>query len=252
MLPVKFIEIDHLKVAYRVGGKGSPVVLLHGWGAESGTFQSVFDHLTNSHQVFSLDLPGFGLSEIPPKAWDAIDYANLLSSFLDKHNIKKASLIGHSYGGRISIVIASEEPEKIEKVILVNSAGIKSKRTLKFYCKYLLARIGRIFRRFGNFGNQLANRIADKVGSKDYKEAGPMRDTMVKSVNQDLYPFLCKISAETLLIWGEDDKDTPLSAGKKMEKEIPNAKLVVLKDAGHFSYLDQTEQFLQIVNNFLE
>ncbi len=252
MLSVKFIEIDNLKVAYRVGGTGSPVVLLHGWGAESGTFQSVFDSLSSSHQVYSLDLPGFGLSEIPPIAWDAIDYAKLLSSFLDKLNIKKASLIGHSYGGRISIVIAAEEPEKIEKVILVNSAGIKPRRTLKFYCKYLLARIGRIFRRLGRFGNQLANRIADRVGSRDYKEAGPMRGTMVKSVNQDLNPFLSKISAETLLIWGEDDNDTPVSSGRKMENEIPNAELVVLKDAGHFSYLDQTEQFLQIVSNFLE
>lgn len=252
MLSVKFIEIDNLKVAYRVGGTGPPVVLLHGWGAESGTFQSVFASLSSSHQVYSLDLPGFGLSEIPPIAWDAIDYAKLLSSFLDKLNIIKASLIGHSYGGRISIVIAAEEPEKIEKVILVNSAGIKPRRTLKFYCKYLLGRIGRIFRRLGSFGNRLANSIAERVGSRDYKEAGPMRGTMVKSVNQDLSPFLCKIRAETLLIWGEDDNETPLSSGRKMEKEITNAELVVLEDAGHFSYLDQTEQFIQIVSNFLE
>lgn len=252
MLPVKFIKIDNLKVAYRVGGTGSPVVLLHGWGAESTTFQSVFDSLSSSHQVYSLDLPGFGLSEIPPIAWDATDYANLLSIFLDKLNIKRASLIGHSYGGRISIVIASEKPEKVDKVILVNSAGIKPKRTVKFYCKYLLARIGRIFRRFGSFGNQFADSIADRVGSRDYKEAGPMKSTMVKSVNQDLLPFLCKIRAETLLIWGENDNDTPLSSGRIMEKEIPNVKLVVLKEAGHFSYLDQTEQFLQIVSNFLE
>lgn len=252
MQSVKFIEIDNLKVAYRVGGSGSPVVLLHGWGAESGTFQSVFDSLSSSHQVYALDLPGFGLSEIPPIAWDALDYAKLLSNFLDKLNIVKASLIGHSYGGRISIVIAANEPEKIQKVILVNSAGIKPRRTMKYYCKYILARIGRIFRRLGSYGNTLADSIADRVGSKDYKEAGPMRGTMVKSVNQDLRPFLSKIRTHTLLIWGEDDYDTPLSSGRKMEKEIPNAELVVLKNAGHFSYLDQSKQFIQLVSTFLE
>ncbi|RKU26028.1 alpha/beta hydrolase [Candidatus Poribacteria bacterium] len=252
MHSVKFIEIDNLKVAYRVGGFGSPVVLLHGWGAESGTFKSVFDHLSSSHQVYALDLPGFGLSEIPPEPWNATDYAKLLSSFLDKLNIGKASLIGHSYGGRISIVIAANEPEKIEKVILVNSAGLKPKRNLKYYCKYLLSRFGRVFRRLGSFGNSFADRIADIVGSRDYKEAGPMRGTMVKSVNQDLHPCLSKIRNQTLLIWGEHDKDTPLSSGRIMEKEIPNSKLVVLKDAGHFSYLDQTEQFVQMVSNFLD
>ena len=252
MRSVKFIEIDNLKVAYRVGGSGFPVVLLHGWGAESGTFDSVFESLSSSHQVYVLDLPGFGLSEMPPVAWDATDYAKLLSSFLDKLNIGKVSLIGHSYGGRISIVIAAYEPNKIEKVILVNSAGLKPRRTLTFYCKYLLSMIGRIFRRLGGFGNSFADSIADRVGSRDYKEAGAMRGTMVKSVNQDLHPFLSKIRSETLLIWGEDDHDTPLSSGKKMEKEIPNAELLVIKDAGHFSYLDQTEQFIQMVSNFLE
>lgn len=252
MHSVKFIEIDNLKVAYRVGGSGSPVVLLHGWGAESGTFQSIFDRLSNSHKVYAIDLPGFGLSEIPSEAWDATNYAKLLSSFLDKLNIAKVSLIGHSYGGRISIVIAANEPEKIGKVILVNSAGLKPRRTPIYYCKYLLSRIGRIFRRLGSYGNRLADSIADRVGSRDYKQAGLMRGTMVKSVNQDLRPFLSKIRAETLLIWGEDDKDTPLSSGRKMKQEIPNSQLVVLKDAGHYSYLDQTEQFLQMASNFLE
>ena len=246
-----FTEIDNLKIAYQVEGAGTPVVLLHGWGGEANSFRPVFDRLSLSHQVYALDLPGFGLSETPPTAWDASDYAKFLSAFFYELNIKKAHLIGHSYGGRISIVMAAEEPEKVDKLILVDSAGIIPPRTAKYYIRISLAKIGRLMRHCGTLGDRLADGIAQRVGSKDYREAGAMRATMVKSVNQDLRPLLPKIQASTLLIWGENDTDTPISFGKIMEKEIPDAGLVILKDAGHFSYLDQLPQFCEIVGNFL-
>lgn len=246
-----FTEIDSLKVAYQVKGSGTPVVLLHGWGGEANSFKPVFDSLSKSYQVYVLDLPGFGLSEIPPNAWDAGDYAIFLSSFFKNHGISKAHLIGHSYGGRISIVMAAREPEKVDKLILVDSAGIIPPRSAKYYIRVGFAKIGHLLRCLGTVGNRLADGISRHSGSKDYREAGPMRPTLVKSVNQDLRPYLPKIQASTLLIWGENDKDTPVSYGKIMEEEIPDAALVILKDAGHFSYLDQFPQFCQIVENFL-
>ncbi len=246
-----FIEINDLKIAYQVEGTGSPVVLLHGWGGEANSFKPVFDWLSRSYQVYALDLPGFGLSEMPSTAWDASDYAQFLSAFFHKFNIDKAHLIGHSYGGRISIVMAAEEPEKVDKLILVDSAGIIPPRTVKYYIRVSVAKIGRLMRCCGTLGNRLADSIAQRVGSRDYQEAGPMRATLVKSVNQNLRPLLPKIQASTLLIWGENDTDTPISFGKIMEKEIPDAGLVILKDAGHFSYLDQLPQFREIVANFL-
>ncbi len=246
-----FTEIDNLKIAYQVAGSGTPIVLLHGWGGEANSFKPVFDWLSSSYQVYALDLPGFGLSELPPAAWDASDYAKFLSAFFHKLNINKAHLIGHSYGGRISIVLAAEEPEKVEKLILVDSAGIIPRRTAKYYIRIGFAKIGRVMRYCGTLGDKLADSISQWVGSKDYREAGPMRSTMVKSVNQNLRPLLSKIQASTLLIWGENDTDTPVSFGKIMEKEIPDAGLIVLKDAGHFSYLDQLPQFCEIVTKFL-
>lgn len=246
-----FTEINNLKIAYQVEGTGPVVVLLHGWGGEANSFIPVFDRLSRSYQVYALDLPGFGLSEIPPTGWDASGYANFLSAFFDKLNINKAHLIGHSYGGRISIVMAAEKPEKVDKLILVDSAGIIPPRTMKYHVRISIAKIGRLIRCCGRIGNRLADIIAQKVGSKDYREAGPMRATLVKSVNQNLRPLLPKIQASTLLIWGENDTDTPVSFGTIMEKEIPDAELVILKDAGHFSYLDQLPQFCEIVTNFL-
>ncbi len=248
---VKFIEIDNLKIAYQVEGSGTPVILLHGWGAEANTFSYVFDRLSNTYQIYALDLPGFGLSEIPPNAWDASDYAKLIATFYSNLNINKAHLIGHSYGGRISIVLAAEQPEKVDKLILVDSAGIIPPRTMKYYYRISLAKIGRLIRKCGTLGKRLADNIANRVGSSDYKQAGPMRATMVKSVNQNLQPLLPNIQATTLLIWGENDTDTPISFGKIMQDEIPNAELVILKGAGHFSFLDKPKEFCQSVETFL-
>ncbi len=249
---VKFIEIDKLKIAYQVNGTGRPVVLLHGWGCESNIFNTVYDWLLSSYKVYVLDLPGFGLSEIPPTAWDANDYAKLLSEFLDKLNINKTHLIGHSYGGRISIVLAANEPEKVDKLILVDSAGIIPPRTAKYFLRLGISRIGRIVRKCGSLGSTIADRIAHRVGSKDYRDAGPMRATLVKSVNQNLQPLLTRIKAETLLVWGENDTDTPVSDGKIMKQEIQKSQLIILKDAGHYSFLDQSQQFCKIISNFLD
>ena len=245
-------EINNLNIAYQVAGEGDVVILLHGWGGEAASFQPVFKWLSQSHKVYVLDLPGFGKSQIPPIPWDSSDYAQLVTVFLEKFDIPKAHLIGHSFGGRISIILSAEHPEKVDKLILVDSAGLKPKRPPKYYLRVGLAKVGKWIRRCGSSGERLANALSARLGSKDYQEAGEMRETLVKVVNQDLRSLLPRISASTLLIWGENDKDTPVWFGKVMEREIPDAGLVILKEAGHFSYLDQFPQFCRIVASFLK
>ena len=245
-------EINNLNVSYQVAGKGDVVLLLHGWGGEAASFQPVFEWLAQSHKVYALDLPGFGKSQVPPTAWDSSDYARFVTAFLEKFGIPKAHLIGHSFGGRISIILSAEHPEKVDKLILVDSAGIRPRRTVKYYFRVGIAKAGKLLRRCGKLGAHLANAMSARVGSKDYQDAGEMRATLVKVVNQDLRSLLPRISASTLLIWGENDKDTPVFFGQIMEKEIPDAGLVVLKEAGHFSYLDKFPQFCRIVASFLK
>ena len=245
-------EIKGLNISYQVAGEGDVVLLLHGWGGEAASFQPVFEWLAASHRVYALDLPGFGKSQEPPTAWDTSDYAQFVTAFLAKFRIPKAHLIGHSFGGRISIILSAEHPEKVDKLILVDSAGIKPRRTARYYARVGIAKTGKWLRRCGKYGNHLANAVSQRTGSKDYRDAGDMRATLVKVVNQDLRELLPHIAASTLLIWGENDKDTPVSFGRIMEKEIPDAGLVVLKEAGHFSYLDQFPQFCRIVASFLQ
>jgi pimeloyl-ACP methyl ester carboxylesterase len=106
-------------------------------------------------------------------------------------------------------------------------------------------------RLLGRAGKRLKARV-EAAGSKDYRAlSGVMRRTFVKVVNQDLRPVLRRISSPTLLVWGRDDTETPLYMGELMEKEIPDAGLVVLDGAGHFSYLDRFDRFTLILRSFL-
>ena len=247
-----FVKINNLNVAYQSAGEGDAVVLLHGWGGEADSFKPVFQWLSQTHKVYALDLPGFGKSDTPPTAWGTADYARCVTAFFEELGIRKAHLIGHSFGGRISIIIGAEHPEKVAKLILVDSAGIKPRRTAKYYLRVSLAKVGKLLRRCGTYGARVANALSRRVGSSDYQRAGAMRATLVKVVNEDLRPLLSRIAAPALLIWGADDKDTPVAYGKIMEKEIPDAGLVVLEQAGHFSYLDKFPQFCRIVASFLK
>ncbi len=245
-------EINALNVSYQVAGVGDTVLLLHGWGGEASSFQPVFNWLADSHKVYALDLPGFGESEVPPEAWDTSDYAAFVLRFLEKLDIAKTHIIGHSFGGRIAIILSAEHPEKVDKLILVDSAGIKPRRPLKYYLRVGMAKTGKQLRKLGKQGTRLADAMSRRAGSRDYQAAGAMRATLVKVVNQDLRALLPRIAASTLLIWGENDQDTPVAFGEIMEKEIPDAGLVVLEDAGHFSYLDRFPQFCRIVGSFLQ
>ncbi len=249
-----FITLDEINFYYEFKGTGKSIILLHGWGGEAASFRPVFDFLSQTFKVYALDLPGFGRSTPPPVPWGSNDYALFIIKFLSEMGIVKTDLIGHSFGGRIAINLAANFPEKVEKLILIDSAGIKPGRTVKYYLRVLIAKTGKRFfslRFFGKSGRNLKDTLYNRIGSKDYREAGKMRNTLVKVVNEDLTPLLSKIKSPTLLIWGENDKETPVSYAKIMEREIEDVGLVILKGAGHFSYLDRFQQFCLIASNFL-
>ncbi len=162
------------------------------------------------------------------------------------------AIVGHSNGGRIAIRMAATEPERVGKLVLVDAAGIRPKRTLHWYRRVALAKVGKhAARRLGAPGRRLRDALVGRVASTDYAAAGELRPTLVRLVNAQLRPHLPAIKSPTLLIWGEKDADTPLWMGREMERLIPDAGLVVLEGAGHFSYLDQPDRFARIVSHFL-
>jgi len=249
-----YIDVDGIKISYRDEGKGENVLLLHGWGGSIQTMLPINNILKNRFRVITVDLPGFGKSDTPKVPWNSYNYAECIYKFIDKLGIKELILFGHSHGGRISIILASKY-NIVKKLILIDSAGIIPKRSLKYYIKvYWFKFLKKTYLLLpGSNKEEKLEKFYKRYGSRDYRDSeGVMRQTMVKVVNDNLLKLLPLIKAPTLLIWGEKDEDTPLYMGELMEKLIPDSGLVVLKGAGHYSYVDSYEQFRAIINEFLK
>lgn len=253
------LTIGGRRICYKVTGSGENiVVILQGWGTELSTYDSIAACINSQYRVIQLDLPGFGNSDEPIEAWNVDDYANFFIEFMDVLNIRKATLIGHSYGGRIIIKLASriELPFEIEKIVLIDSAGILAKKSFiqkirirkyKFIKKIVSIKF--VYAIFPDLIDEWKNR----QGSTDYKNATPiMRQCLVKAVNEDLSDLLANIKVETLLIWGDKDTATPISDAKLMEEKIPNSGLAVIKGAGHFCFLEQPVIFSNIMRSYFK
>ncbi|MDW5300073.1 MAG: alpha/beta hydrolase [Sedimentibacter sp.] len=249
------IEVDGLNINYIDEGTGSAVLLLHGWGGSIQTMMPIFNILKDKFRVIAMDLPGFGESDTLAEYWNSYDYAQCVIKFIEKIGLKSIILFGHSHGGRISIILSSKY-DVVKKLILIDSAGIIPKRSIGYYLKiYSFKFLKKIYINFArcNTKQQNLEKFYKKFGSVDYIESqGIMRQTMVKVINDNLIDLLPKIKVPTLLLWGENDQDTPLYMGKMMEERISDSGLVIFKGAGHYSYIDCYEQFKAVVNYFLK
>ena len=251
------INVSGYDINYIDEGQGDVVLLLHGWGSNLKSFTPLTNLLKTKYRVIAYDYPGFGESSELKNSFSVDDYTDIAVEFIKKLDIKKVILIGHSYGGRISIKLNNrkELPFEIDKNILIDAAGIKDKKDLKTKCKIAafktLKKIVRLIPISEEYKNQLEIKLKKKFGSSDYATASKvLQETLVKAVNEDLSPYL-KNMKETLLIWGDNDKVTPIWMAKLMEKEIKGAGLVVLK-GGHFSYLDDPITFAKVICSYLK
>lgn len=241
----------------REGAANLPIVMLHGWGANVDLLRPLAERLAAlGYTVHALDLPGFGQTPPPPTAWSVYDYADFVLAYMDVLGITTAHLFGHSFGGRLSLILGAKHAERFGKIVLADSAGVKPQTPLLLRLRtsaYKTLRGG--LKRVGLSGlaNSLAAWYGKRYGSADYQAAsGVMRETFVKVVNEDLLPLAAQVKPSTLLLWGEHDADTPLSQGKLLEKTIPDAGLVVLEGAGHYSYLDRLPDAVRIMDYFFQ
>lgn len=248
-------NIKDLKISYIDQGDFNKVaVLLHGWGASKETMVPIANLIKDRYRVVLIDLPGFGMSEEPKTVLNSYDYAEYILALIDNLNISQASFFGHSFGGKISSIIAANHPDRVEKLILIDSAGLIPKRRLSYYLKvYSYKATKKLFEilPLKNKEERIEN-FKKSRGSDDYQNSsGIMRKIMVTVVNENITEDLKKIKAETLLIWGENDDATPLYLGQRFESLIENSGLVVLKDAGHFSYIDDYGTFSAVINSYM-
>jgi len=244
---------------YTVTGEGSDtVILMHGWGCSGQTVESIRAMLAPSHRVITVDFPGHGNSTEPSERtdgtpWGVEEYTRIIETLSREENAVRPTLIGHSFGGRVAILYASRND--VNRVVLIDAAGIKPKRPFSYYMKvysFKTAKWCTLLLLGKKRGQARVDAMRARRGSADYRQASPMmRRVLAKCVNEDLRHVMPLIKAPTLLMWGEDDTATPLSDAKKMEKLIPDAGLVSFARCGHYSFLDNPRAFATVLSNFL-
>ena len=248
--------VDGIRTEYTDSGEGEIILMLHGWGSRASLFEGLIRLCSKKYRVLAPDMPGFGGSAEPSEPWDVGRYADFILKFLEPFAPGSVILLGHSFGGRVILKLTERElPFKISKIILLDSAGIKPKKTLKQRLSLIFYKTGRKIMSLPPLKAlfpDAVEKMRKKRGSADYNAASPvMRQTLVKVVNEDLRHDLPKIKAPTLLIWGTADTATPLSDGELMERLIPDSGLVKVQGAGHYSFLEAPEYVARVVASFL-
>lgn len=256
-ITAEFVSINGIQTAFSVSGSGRDVLMLHGWGADMSLLLPLADKLAvRGYRVWALDLPGMGQSVAPAEAWSVLDYAMFVLRFMDYMEIERCVLFGHSFGGRLGLILGSDHPERIERMVLSNSAGVRAKTSILRQMRlssYKLVRDG--LRSIGAKGTaeRLRRAYNARYGSADFNAtSGVMRQTFINVIQEDLLPYAVRVAVPTLLIWGDQDEDTPLWQGRLLEKTIPDAGLVLYEGAGHYTYLDRLNDVTQVIDYFLK
>ena len=247
----RVLQIAERRARVLDSGVGKTVIVLHGWGGRIESMAPVIQCLAPRFRVVALDLPGFGESPRPEEVWGTPEYAAFLRAVMGDLGIERAHIVGHSYGAKAGLQLAATHPELVEKLVAVGSSGLRSAPSLRTRSKRFVGRLARAAGKLGPPGEAIRNAVYRKVASSDYRDAGEMRPTLVRVVNEDLSGLLTRIQASTLLVWGANDDAVPLAHARRMEKLIPDAGLVIFEGAGHFAYLDEPERFCRVIRHFL-
>ena len=237
----KQLVIDGLLSSYVEMGEGQAIILLHGWGSNANVFVDLQTALSKSFKVFALNFPGFGGSDEPQSGWSCHEYAGWVVTFMQKLHIENPIVLGHSFGGRIALIL--NDRIQISRLILTGSAGLifKKRKTELFKYMHRFLKNG-IFRKIG----------IQLFGSADYKNATPqMREILKKVISDDLEGYARKVIIPTLLVWGEKDTETPVDMGGKFNELIVHSRLEVINNCGHYCFLENKNEFFNLVNTFI-
>lgn len=248
------VIVDGLLTEYLVSGKGKTVVLLHGWGDRAVGLKTIQAELAKTFQVIALDLPGFGKTTAPKTAWGLTDYATFVAHFLEKIDAGKVyALLGHSNGGGIAIRGLSQYILSADKLVLLASAGIRGTYNTRNKALRLVVKAGKLltFPLPKSFKKQLRRKVYATVGS-DMLAAERLQDTFKKIVADDVQQDATALQQPTLLVYGEDDLQTPIQYGELFHELIGGSTLEVLPGAGHFVYLDRPEATMKAIKEFLK
>ncbi|HEX4751104.1 MAG TPA: alpha/beta hydrolase [Bryobacteraceae bacterium] len=232
---------------------GLQLIFGHGWGHSGIVFQPLAEMLKPFAGSILIDFPGFGKSTPPPDSWSTADYADNLADWLRTLPKNQFVWIAHSFGGRVGIQLASRHPGLLSGMVLIASAGLPRHRSiperLQRNARVMAFKIAKQFVKEGPDRDRLRQRF----GSADYRQAGAMRSIFLRVIREDLTQQAQHVACPTLLIYGARDTETPPEIGERLHKLIPNSELAVLDGFTHNSILSEGRHQVAIrIRRFLE
>ena len=259
----KTVLANKIKTFYLSAGTGEPLVLIHGAGGGAVLWGPIIELLSKHFHIIAPDVVGYGESDKPEAPYNKKFFSTWLRQFCDSLNIEKMNLLGNSQGGAIAMQFVLDNPAKVKKLILVDSAGFRAwgitpavlfkvaaanifptKRTVQNIVKYLVHKNDNFA---GDDGIDYLIKVIRSSGGRLPFVNGKGRAVAPFSTHQ-----LRQISNPALIIWGEKDRILPLSHGKKGYKKLPDARLKIIPDTGHTPFIDRPEEFKNIVLHFIK
>ena len=239
--------VNGLSYEYKNNQSDITIVFLHGWGMSGDCFEKIV-HGVQDYSTLTLDLYGFGNSIEPQDYFDTYEYSYRVFLLLKMLDIKNIVLVGHSFGGRLSILLSSIFEIDVRGIVLASSAGLNRFSIVK-WLKIKKYKITKWLVKH----KVLKEQVLEKFGSRDLKNAKPiLKQVLKKVVCQDLSYLLKNINIKTLLIWDKKDKETPYWICKKFNKTIPLAKSKFYNTGRHFSIFYNVNKFSIDLGEFCE
>jgi pimeloyl-ACP methyl ester carboxylesterase len=267
--PEKSIYIQGINLVYLEQGAGTPVLLIHGYCGNAYNWSDVFEELSKNFRVIAPDLPGFGKSGCPEKKTKPtmIWYADFLAEFLSQIGVEKAVVVGNSMGGSIATWLAIRHPERVDKLVLVDSAGLKGgpMDLMKGFAEITAAKmiIPLIHLIFPVNEKSLANvppSERKRVELAEQRYGSDLRDCSSKvmkwsavSIGADYTEQeLQKIQTPTLIIWGSNDDLLNVKYAEKFQQKIPGSQLAIIEGGVHTPMQWKPEEFVKVLKGFIE
>ncbi len=247
------VIVDDLLTHYDLHGKGKLVVLLHGWGDSAKGLAGLQKELTVQYRVLSVDLPGFGSTQMPKTAWDLDDYARFVEHLLRKLEFQQPyAVIGHSNGGALAIRAVSLECLQPQRLVLLAASGVRTNNPTRRLIIKIIAKTGNAVTLWlpRRRRQALRKHLYGATGS-DMLVVPELEDTFKKTVRQDVQGDAAAIDVPTLLIYAASDDAVPVADGRQYHSLIKGSRLEVVKNAGHFVHLDQPDKTVALIKEFL-
>lgn len=272
-LSEKYVNVENFKIRYFDVGEGDTILFIHPFAGAIENWIFNIRTLSRHFRTIALDLPGYGKStKLKNINYSVNFYSDIVLKFIDKLKLRSIYLAGNSLGGNIALVCALRSPDKIKKLILVDAAGVipfpsvlrcvlkiiikEVGPYLKFYKPHPLIIKGILRWAFYERSKTLSafeKDVIEYINTNNYRVwAEVIYKTIYSIIDTDLREEIRKINVPTLIIWGDHDRVLFVDDGLFFHEHLPNSKLVIFKNCGHFPHIEHPAKFNKVVLEFLK